>query len=231
VSAGSEASPRVRLTPNGIVHIGLRNASPTAFHEPQQRHAALLDSTARSHDLTQRLAEGLSQDPQQAARALQAGHTPDRQDSLGGSTGTSQDLPPITGSMPSALSGSGSFGGSAGAAHGLPSGPVDPPPTLDDVQYRLGLLPQAEVELTGMGNSMDMVQINVSSMKSIRTEDPEDKELLSLRPTRDFVEHFNQHTSFHRRKIIRNAMEGDIHALKRLLSNPAGCEHCVLGPP
>lgn len=198
MSAGSEASPRVRLTPNGVVHMGLRNASPTPSQDPQQRRAALLVSPARSHDLTQRLARGSNQGPQDVLRALQAGHTPDRQ---------------------------GSSGGSAGAAHGLPSDPMDPRPTLDNVQHGLGQSPQAEVELTGTGNStnMDRVQTDISSMKSIQAEVPEEEELLSLRPTRDFVEHFNQHTSFHRRKIIRNAMEGDIHALIRLLSNPAGC--------
>ena len=37
----------------------------------------------------------------------------------------------------------------------------------------------------------------------------EDRELLALRPTRDFVQGFNQHTSFHQRRTLRSAMEGE----------------------
>ena len=73
-------------------------------------------------------------------------------------------------------------------------------------------------------------QTGFSSSRSLQTEAPENEELLSLRPTRDFVEHFGQHTSFHRRKILRDS-KGETHPRHRLLKDPLGlvdpyCEIC-----
>ena len=106
--------------------------------------------------------------------------------------------------------------GSQGAAAGSP-GSLAEAPFESSIAARSPLEvthdgPQApEIELAGMqrdsaGSGGDASQ--VSSRRSIQSGLPEDEELLSLRPTRDFVDNFNQHTSFHRRKHQRNAMEG-----------------------
>jgi hypothetical protein len=65
----------------------------------------------------------------------------------------------------------------------------------------------ADIQRQSAGSCGDASQ--VSSRRSIQSGLPEDEELLSLKPTRDFVDNFNQHTSFHRRKQRRNAVEGE----------------------
>ena len=190
--------------------MGLSCASPTAFldgpplnarpptspgvQSPKQRRAVVRDSTAQSHDLTQRPAQGSDLEAEEASRALLPTGSPQTDEgSLWAASGSQGAAAGSPGSLAEA-----SFESSIAARSPLEvthDGPQAP-----------------EIELAGMrrdsaGSGGDASQ--VSSRRSIQSGLPEDEELLSLRPTRDFVDNFNQHTSFHRRRHQRNAMEGD----------------------
>ncbi len=167
----------MKLTPHGIVHMGLSSASPTALQD-------WLPRSDRSRPSPR------PQDPQDAARApdsAQAAHLP--------------GSPPRSPGSPS----------SRGSSPGFPRDPLsrslNASPSSGAKQPSIS--PSLPVEFesagTGDGRVTDGTQTGVDSSRSLQTEAPEDQELLSLRPTRDFVEHFNQHTSFHRRKIMRNS--------------------------
>ena len=208
-AACAEASPRVRLTPHGIVHMGLSSASPTALRRwqsrrnhsgaspkdqnPQQRHAALVETTAESHVPTQHTASGSDQGSEGSAR--------------GPETAQAAHLPGSPRRPPARLR-------SSGASGGLPYSPLPGSlkahPSVEDVQHTSNSL-QAELELTGVGECTDIngTQMGANSSRNLQAEAAEDEELLSLRPTRDFVENFNQHTSFHRRKIMRSTKKGN----------------------
>ena len=229
--ACAEASPRVRLTPHGIVHMGLSSASPTALQRwqsrrtrsgaspkhqhPQPRHAAFVEATAESHGPpTQYPASGSGQGTRGSAQ--------------GPDNAQADHLPGSPSRPPAELS-------SSGAARGLPHRPLPDTlkahPSMDHVQHSSSSSLQAELELTGIGECRDMnnTQMGADSSRSLQTEAPEDEELLSLRPTRDFVEHFNQHTSFHRRKIMRSTKKGDVIPGTGSWPSPPLCGPCLRG--
>ena len=167
----------MELTPHGIVHMGLSSASPTALQDWLPRSDRLRPSPT-------------PQDSQEIARArdsAQAAHFP--------------------GNLPGSPCRPSSQGTSSGTAHDPLSDPLNAAPSSGPKQPSSSPSLPVDYESagTGDGRAMDGSQTGVNSSRSLQTEAPEDQELLSLRPTRDFVEHFNQHTSFHRRKILRNS--------------------------
>ena len=190
--------------------MGLSCAAPTAFLDRlplnawpptssgvqslEQHRAVVRDSTAQSQDPTQCLARGSDLEAKEASRALLPPGSPQADE----------------GSLWAA---SGSQGAAAGSPGSLAEAPLEPSIAArspQDVTHDRPLAP--EIELAGMRRDSacsvgDASQ--VSSRRSIQSGLPEDEELLSLRPTRDFVDNFNQHTSFHRRKHQRSAMEGE----------------------
>ena len=164
-------SPRVRLTPNGVVHMGLLSTSPGGRasrrrSDPQQRRAVPVDSTLHSWEGVQRAGSGSDAE---AREPLQPRH----------GAGSHSAAP-----------------GSPGAAPGRP--PRSPAPTSSAFSDGAG----------SAAASRRSLEAEEAASPRFAEELQEDRELLALRPTRDFVQGFNQHTSFHQRRTLRNALEG-----------------------
>ena len=157
-------SPRVRLTPNGVVHMGLLSTSRGGRarrrrSDPQQRRAAPGDSTM---DSLAGLGGPASGSDAEVREPLQPGHA-------AGSPGAPAGRPPRSPAFASSAFSEGASSATA-SRRSLEVGEAASPRSAEELQ--------------------------------------EDRELLALRPTRDFVQGFNQHTSFHQRRMLRNALEG-----------------------
>ena len=171
----------MRLTPNGVVHMGLLSTSPNGYARfrqdaPQQPRAMPVDSTTHSLEGPQRPAGGSDAEVREPS---QPGHA----------------------------------AGSHGMAPGSPGAPAGRPPRLP----ALASSALSEAASSAATSRRSMATGGVASPGSAE-ELPEDRELLALRPTHDFVQGFNQHTSFHQRRTLRDAMEG--------AALPADCRAC-----